>query len=117
MASTSFGVFDNGWKYIYDRFADKYRYVPLNGDVAGLCASVTANGTPWFSPAGLNRGAIRGAVKLVYSPTKTERDALYQKRINPVTSLPNRVSSYSVTKLLSLHHLHLIASMLDVYSM
>ena len=91
MASTSFGVFDNGWKYIYDRFADKYRYVPLNGDVAGLCASVTANGTPWFSPAGLNRGAIRGAVKLAYSPTKTERDALYQKRINPVTSLPGRV--------------------------
>ena len=90
MASTSFGVFDNGWKYIYDRFADKYRYVPLNGDVAGLCASVTANGTPWFSPAGLNRGAIRGAVKLAYSPTKTERDALYQKRINPVTSLPGQ---------------------------
>ena len=90
MASTSFGVFDNGWKYIYDRFADKYRYIPLNGDVAGLCASVTANGTPWFSPAGLNRGAIRGAVKLAYSPTKTERDALYQKRINPVTSLPGQ---------------------------
>ena len=86
MQSTSFGVFDNGWKYVYDRFADKYRYVPLNGDVAGLCASVTANGTPWFSPAGLNRGAIRGAVKLVYSPTKSERDTLYQKRINPVTS-------------------------------
>jgi len=90
MASTSFGVFDNGWKYIYDRFADKYRYVPLNGDVAGLCASVTANGTPWFSPAGLNRGAIRGAVKLAFSPTKSERDSLYQNRINPVTSLPGQ---------------------------
>ena len=90
MASTSFGVFDNGWKYIYDRFADKYRYVPLNGDVAGLCASVTANGTPWFSPAGLNRGAIRGAVKLAFSPTKSERDTLYQNRINPVTSLPGQ---------------------------
>ena len=90
MQATSFGVFDNGWKYIYDRFADKYRYVPLNGDVAGLCASVTANGTPWFSPAGLNRGAIRGAVKLAYSPTKAERDTLYQRRINPVTSLPGQ---------------------------
>ena len=90
MASTSFGVFDNGWKYIYDRFAYKYRYVPLNGDVAGLCASVTANGTPWFSPAGLNRGAIRGAVKLAFSPTKSERDTLYQRRINPVTSLPGQ---------------------------
>ena len=54
MQATSFGVFDNGWKYIYDRFADKYRYVPLNGDVAGLCASVTANGTPWFSPAAVS---------------------------------------------------------------
>ena len=90
MQATSFGVFDNGWKYIYDRFADKYRYVPLNGDVAGLCASVTANGTPWFSPAGLNRGAIRGAVKLAFSPTKSERDTLYQKRVNPVTSLPGQ---------------------------
>ena len=90
MQATSFGVFDNGWKYIYDRFADKYRYVPLNGDVAGLCAGVTANGTPWFSPAGLNRGAIRGAVKLAYSPTKSERDQLYQRRINPVTSLPGQ---------------------------
>ena len=90
MQATSFGVFDNGWKYIYDRFADKYRYVPLNGDVAGLCAAVTANGIPWFSPAGLNRGAIRGAVKLAYSPTKSERDQLYQRRINPVTSLPGQ---------------------------
>ena len=90
LQTTSFGVFDSGWKYIYDRFADKYRYVPLNGDVAGLCASVTANGTPWFSPAGLNRGAIRGAVKLAFSPTKSERDALYQRRINPVTSLPGQ---------------------------
>ena len=90
LQTTSFGVFDSGWKYIYDRFADKYRYVPLNGDVAGLCASVTANGTPWFSPAGLNRGAIRGAVKLAFSPTKSERDTLYQRRINPVTSLPGQ---------------------------
>ena len=83
-------MFDSGWKYIYDRFADKYRYVPLNGDTAGLCAAVTANGTPWFSPAGLNRGSIRGAVKLAFSPTKSERDTLYQRRINPVTSLPGQ---------------------------
>ena len=90
LASTSFGVFDNTWKYIYDRFADKYRYVPVCGDVAGLCAATTANGLPWFSPAGLNRGAIRNAVKLAYSPTKSERDKLYQNRINPVTSLPGQ---------------------------
>ena len=90
LQATSFGVFDNTWKYVYDRFADKYRYVPCNGDVAGLCAATTANGLPWFSPAGLNRGAIRNAVKLAYSPTKTERDSLYQKRINPITSLPGQ---------------------------
>ena len=90
MQATSFGVFDNGWKYVYDRFADKYRYIPCNGDVAGLCAATTANGLPWFSPAGLNRGAIKNAVKLAYSPTKSERDALYQKRINPITSLPGQ---------------------------
>jgi hypothetical protein len=90
LESTSYAVFDSGYKYIYDRFADKYRYVPCNPDVAGLCAAVTANGTPWFSPAGLNRGAIKGAVKLAYSPTKSERDRLYQKRINPITSLPGQ---------------------------
>ena len=90
LQSTSFGVFDNTWKYIYDRFRDKYRYVPCNGDVAGLCAATTANGLPWFSPAGLNRGAIKNAVKLAYSPTKSERDTLYQKRINPITSLPGQ---------------------------
>ena len=90
LASTSFGVFDNTWKYVYDRFADKYRYIPVCGDVAGLCAATTANGLPWFSPAGLNRGAIRNAVKLAYSPTKSERDKLYQNRINPVTSLPGQ---------------------------
>ena len=89
-ASTSYAVFDSGWKYLYDRFADKYRYVPCNGDVAGLCASTTANGDPWFSPAGLNRGGIKNAIKLAYSPKKSERDALYQKRINPITSLPGQ---------------------------
>ena len=90
LQSTSFGVFDNTWKYIYDRFADKYRYIPCNGDVAGLCAETTANGLPWFSPAGLNRGSLKNAVKLAYSPSKSERDSLYQKRINPITSLPGQ---------------------------
>ena len=89
-ASTSYAVFDSGWKYLYDRFADKYRWIPCNGDVAGLCASTTASGDPWFSPAGLNRGGIRNAIKLAYSPKKTERDSLYQKRINPITSLPGQ---------------------------
>jgi len=90
LQATSFGVFDNTWKYVYDRFSDKYRYVPCNGDTAGLCAATTANGLPWFSPAGLNRGAIKNAVKLAFSPSRTERDKLYQNRINPVTSLPGQ---------------------------
>jgi len=89
-ASSSYVVFDSGWKYLYDRFADKYRWIPCNGDVAGLCASTTASGDPWFSPAGLNRGGIRNAIKLAYSPKKSERDTLYQKRINPITSLPGQ---------------------------
>ena len=88
--STSYAVFDSGWKYLYDRFADKYRWIPCNGDTAGLCASTTANGDPWFSPAGLNRGGIKNAIKLAYSPKKSERDTLYQKRINPITSLPGQ---------------------------
>ena len=88
--SSSYVVFDSGWKYLYDRFADKYRWIPCNGDVAGLCASTTASGDPWFSPAGLNRGGIRNAIKLAYSPKKSERDTLYQKRINPITSLPGQ---------------------------
>ena len=90
LQSTSYGVFDAGWKYLYDRFNDKYRWVPCNGDVAGLCAATTANGDPWFSPAGLNRGSIRNAIKLAYSPKRSERDALYQARINPITSLPGQ---------------------------
>ena len=89
-ASSSYVVFDSGWKYLYDRFADKYRWVPCNGDTAGLCASTTAAGDPWFSPAGLNRGGIKNAIKLAYSPKKSERDTLYQKRINPITSLPGQ---------------------------
>ena len=89
-ASSSYVVFDSGWKYLYDRFADKYRWIPCNGDVAGLCASTTAAGDPWFSPAGLNRGGIKNAIKLAYSPKKSERDTLYQKRINPITSLPGQ---------------------------
>ena len=89
-ASSSYVMFDSGWKYLYDRFADKYRWIPCNGDTAGLCAATTAAGDPWFSPAGLNRGGIRNAIKLAYSPKKSERDTLYQKRINPITSLPGQ---------------------------
>ena len=89
-SSTSYAVFDSGYKYIYDRYSDKYRYIPCNGDVAGLCVETALNADPWVSPAGLNRGNIRNAVKLAYAPTKTDRDKLYGKRINPIASFPGQ---------------------------
>ena len=88
LASTSYGVFDSGYKYFYDRFNDKYRWLPCNADVAGLCVATSATLDDWFSPAGLNRGAIRNAIKLAYNPTKADRDELYQVRINPIVTFP-----------------------------
>ena len=88
--SSSYIVFDSGYKYTYDRYNDVYRYVPLNGDMAGLCARTDLTNDPWFSPAGLNRGIIRGAVKLAYSPNHSQRDELYRARINPVVSFPGQ---------------------------
>tara|TARA_Y100001938_G_scaffold52910_1_gene74066 strand:- start:5704 stop:7458 length:1755 start_codon:yes stop_codon:yes gene_type:complete len=83
---SSYAVMDSGWKYQYDPYNDKFRYVPLNADVAGLCAKTDQIAEPWFSPAGFNRGAIRNVIKLAYSPDKTDRDKLYVKGINPVVS-------------------------------
>jgi hypothetical protein len=88
LASTSYAVFDSGYKYMYDRFNDLYRWVPCNGDVAGLCVSTSATLEDWFSPAGTNRGGLRNAVKLAYNPTQSDRDELYQSRINPIVSMP-----------------------------
>lgn len=90
LPSTSYAVLDSGIKYTYDRFADKYRYIGCNGDIAGLCVRTSASLDDWFSPAGLNRGAIRGVVKLAYNPNKADRDELYQARINPVVSFPGQ---------------------------
>jgi hypothetical protein len=90
LPSTSYAVLDSGIKYTYDRFADKYRYIGCNGDIAGLCVRTSATLDDWFSPAGLNRGAIRGVVKLAYNPNKADRDELYQNRINPVVSFPGQ---------------------------
>ena len=87
LTSTSYGVFDSGYKYIYYRFNDVYRYIPTNGDIAGLCVSTSTALDDWFSPAGLSRGGIRNAVKLAYNPSKADRDELYQNRINPVVSI------------------------------
>ena len=88
ITSTTFGVFDSGYKYMFDRFNNTFRYVPLNGDIAGTCARTDIEQFPWFSPAGTARGAILNAVKLIYNPGKKQRDILYSNRINPVIQSP-----------------------------
>ena len=88
VTSSSYAILDSGYKYMYDRFANTFRYVPLNGDIAGLCARNDINNFPWFSPAGTARGAILNAVKLAYNPSKTQRDKLYSARVNPVIFSP-----------------------------
>ena len=88
--SSSYVVFDSGYKYTYDKYNDVFRYVPLNGDIAGLAARTDLIADSWFSPAGFNRGVIRGAVKLSYNPTQGQRDELYRARVNPVVTLPGQ---------------------------
>ena len=88
ITSTTYGVFDSGYKYMYDRFNNVFRYIPLNGDIAGTCARTDIEQFPWFSPAGTARGAILNSVKLIYNPGKKQRDILYSNRINPVILSP-----------------------------
>jgi hypothetical protein len=88
VASSTYAVFDSGYKYMFDRFNDTFRYVPLNGDIAGLCARTDINQFPWYSPAGTSRGAILNAVKLPYNPGRLQRDRLYQNRVNSVIFSP-----------------------------
>ena len=88
LPSTSYAVLDSGYKYQYDRYNDQYRYVPLNGDVAGLCARTDYTNDPWWSPSGLNRGQIKNVVKLAFNPSKTQRDMLYKSGVNPVVTFP-----------------------------
>jgi len=90
LPSTSYAVMDSGWKYQYDRYRDIYLYVPLNGEVAGCMARTDYTNSPWWSPAGLNRGQIKNVVRLAFSPNKTERDVIYPKGINPVVSFPGQ---------------------------
>ena len=90
LSSTSYAVFDNNYKYIYDKYSDKYRYIPCNADIAGLTLSTTLAQEPWFSPAGFNRGQLRNAIKLAYSPLKDHRDTLYASRVNPVVAFPGQ---------------------------
>jgi hypothetical protein len=88
ITSSSYAVFDSGYKYTYDRFSNTFRYIPLNGDIAGTCARNDINNFAWYSPAGTSRGAILNAVKLAYSPSKSQRDRLYSNRINPIIFSP-----------------------------
>ena len=88
MPSSSYAVMDSGWKYMYDKYNDVYRYVPLNGDIAGCCAHTDEARDPFWSPAGLDRGNIRNAIKLPFNPNKTQRDDLYKNGVNPVTAMP-----------------------------
>ena len=88
ITSTTYGVFDSGYKYMFDRFNNTFRYVPLNGDIAGTCARTDIEQFPWFSPAGTARGSILNSVKLIYNPGKKQRDILYSNRINPVILSP-----------------------------
>lgn len=90
LPSTSYAVLDSGCKYQYDRYNDKYRWVPLNGDVAGLCARTDYTNDPWWSPGGLNRGQVKNVVKLAINPGKTERDNLYKNGVNPVVNFPGQ---------------------------
>ena len=86
--SSSYAIFDSGYKYMYDKFAQTFRYIPLNGDIAGICARNDTTNAPWVSPAGTSRGAVLNAVKLAYNPSKTQRDRLYSNRVNPVIFSP-----------------------------
>jgi hypothetical protein len=88
--NSSYAVMDSGFKYQYDRYNDKYRFVPLSGDIAGLCARTDYAADPWFSPGGFNRGQIKNIVKLAFNPSQADRDALYSAGVNPVVSFPGQ---------------------------
>jgi len=88
--SSSYMVYDSAYKYMYDKYNDVYRFVPMNGDTAGLCAFTDRVTDAWFSPGGYNRGNVRGAIKLSYNPTKADRDILYRARVNPIVNFPGQ---------------------------
>jgi len=88
--STSYAFADSGWKYMFDKYNNLYRWVPLNGDMAGLCVYTDSVRDPWWSPAGFNRGNLKNVVKLAWNPTKTQRDSIYSIGVNPVGSFPGQ---------------------------
>jgi hypothetical protein len=88
--TSTFAVADSGWKYQFDKYNNTYRWVPLNGDIAGLCVNTDNVSDPWFSPAGYTRGQVKNAIKLAWNPNKTQRDAIYNSGVNPVVSFPGQ---------------------------
>jgi hypothetical protein len=90
LTQSSYVFADSGWKYQYDKYNNVYRWIPLNGDIAGLCVSTDTARDPWYSPAGLNRGSIKNAIKLAWNPSKTDRDTIYSIGVNPVVSFPGQ---------------------------
>jgi len=90
LTSSSYTVFDSGYKYTYDRFNNQFVYLACNADIAGLMARTSINQYPWFSPAGAARGAINNAVKLAYNPSQSQRDLLYTNRVNPIIASPGQ---------------------------
>ena len=90
LRSTSYAVLDSGYKYQYDKYNDIYRWVPLNGDIAGLCVVTDTQRDPWWSPAGFNRGQIKNIIKLAYNPKQADRDVLYSAGVNPVVTFPGQ---------------------------
>jgi len=88
LGSSSYAVFDSGYKYMYDRFNNKFRYIPCNPDVAGLCVRTSIFAYPWFSPAGQQRGILNNAIKLAFNPNKAQRDRLYPQRVNAIVNQP-----------------------------
>jgi len=88
VTSSSYAIFDSGYKYTYDRFNNTFRYIPCNGDIAGLMSRTNITGFPWFSPAGQQRGVLNNAIKLAYNPSKAQRDVLYTARVNAIVNQP-----------------------------
>lgn len=90
LTGTNYAFADSGWKYQYDKYNNMYRWIPLNGDMAGLCVRTDDNTDPWFSPAGYSRGAVKNVVKLAWNPNQAQRDTIYSAAVNPVVSLPGQ---------------------------
>ena len=90
LPSTSYATMDSGWKYQYDKYNDVYRYIPANGDTAGLMVRTDNTRDPWYSPAGFNRGQMKNVIRLAWNPRKSERDILYKAGVNPVTTFPGQ---------------------------